>query len=215
MHKHLSFTAGSSASQLAHQSFILSFASFSAYIGFYQLISAFICLYKLISAYLFISAYLSLSVYINLSVYISLSQLICLYQLISAYLSLSQLISAYLSLSQLISAYLSLSVYKGLSQLICLYQLLDFLVSHPQTVRCIITTFNNSDEGSCHITLRKRDTRKFRKGACKSTFIICFRGERDKSNHYLLNTKSSSVVTCPRGLGGPMYYTVDQGTTRL
>jgi len=59
-------------------------------------------------------------------------------------------------------------------QFIFLYQPLGFSVSHPQTVRCIITTFNNSDEGSCHITLEKWDTHKSRNGVCKSTFITCF-----------------------------------------
>jgi len=82
----------------------------------------------------------------------------------------SQLLSASISLCQLMSTYLSFY------QLIYLYQLLGILVSHSQTLRCIITTFNNSNEGSCcHITLGKRDTRKSRKGVCKSTFITCFR----------------------------------------
>jgi len=37
-----------------------------------------------------------------------------------------------------------------------------------------------------------------------------FDAERNKANHYLLNTKSFFVVTRPRGLGGPMYYRADR-----
>jgi len=81
----------------------------------------------------------------------------------SASLNLSQLVLAYLSFSQLISASHTAS------------RLLGFSVSHPLTVRCIITTFNSSDEESCRISLEKRDTHKSIKGACKSTFITCFR----------------------------------------
>jgi len=77
-------------------------------------------------------------------------------------------------------------------------------------VRCIITTFNNSDEGSCHITLENGTHANQEKARVNPPLSHVLDGERNKANHYLLNTKSSSVVTRPRGLGGPMYYRVDR-----
>jgi len=70
-------------------------------------------------------------------------------------ISLSQL--AYQLLSWLIGSSVGLSAYQLLNWLLSLSQLLNFTPTEP-TVKCIINTFNNPDEVSCHITLGKHDT---------------------------------------------------------